>query len=187
MRWGLLILVLAVAGCAANQTGGKLPLPAEPVAVSPRQGGTVPATRTFSEVQVRAFLTDETGARREVGGAECSLEAPSYQARFASPGRVLVPVPRSGAPAIEVACRANGLSGGARRGVVRDWGARGWDYGPWYDPFWGPRWPGDPFWGAPRSGVSVGLAVGDPGWGWGPPWPRGRVAPFYPDVEVDLR
>lgn len=180
-----LLAALAIgllAGCAGASRDG-IPLPAEAVAVTPRPGAAIPVARQHSEVIVRAFLRDETGARREVGGADCLLAAPHFEARFRSPGRVVVPVPERGAPALDIHCRAAGLEGSARRGVVRD-RPRGWAGHPWHDPFWGPRWPGDPFWGEPRSGVSIGVTIGDPLWD--PWWPR-RGRAFYPDVEVELR
>ena len=183
VRWCVgLLLAAGLAGCAANVP--QLPLPPEPVAVEPLEGGAIPVARSYSEVLVRAFVEDDEGGRREVGGADCLLEAGEYGVRFESPGRVLVPVPEVGAPVLGVACRSGELEGVARRALARDWvdpypfGRRyrfGRPYGWWRDPFWGPR-----------SGVWLGARVGDPHWGYGP-WRRGAYGTGYPDVEVLLR
>jgi hypothetical protein len=185
MRKLVLVVAMLGAGCAGTTRTG-LPLPAEPVAVTPRAGASLPVTRSYSEIVVRTFLRDEENRRREVGGATCRVDAPAFAAEIRSPARVLVPVPRAGAPALDVTCIAGELSGAARRGIVREprdpfWNDPFWP-SPWGDPFWRP-WPGDPYWDR-RSGVSVGVGIGTgPGWG---RWPR-RGGAYYPDVEVELR
>jgi hypothetical protein len=187
MRVSLAVLSLGLglllAGCAPQQA--RMGLPPEPVPVAPREGLALPLPLFYDEVRVRAFLRDEAGQRREVGNAACRLETPGYTATFRTPGRVVVPVWGVGSPALEVTCRAGELAGATRRSLV--WRPAG----PY--PYYGPRrWPGDPFhpYGR-RSGVWVGVEVGDPGWwgwdGWGDPgWPH-RAAPAYPNIEVELR
>jgi hypothetical protein len=182
--WGLLVAGL-LGGCAAT-TEPSLPLPPEPVAVEPAAGGSIPVARSYSEVIVRTFVETAQGDRREVGGAECLLEAANYGARFRSPGRVLVPVPRVNVPILGVACEAGEFTGVARRAPARLWAdpyrfRYGYPYG------WPYRygWHDDPFWG-PRSGIWLGATFGDPYWSYGS-WGRRGLVTGYPDVEVLLR
>jgi hypothetical protein len=176
-------LMLLIAGCAPQQA--HLGLPAEPVPVSPRPGLALPLPIFYDEVQVRAFLTDQAGQRREVGNASCRLQTPGYTAEFSTPARVVVPVFRAGNPALDVTCRAGEREGATRRVLLRR--PVGHYPSPWYGP---RRWPGDPYFPhGGRSGVWVGVEIGDPGWGWGwddPWWPR-RAAPTYPNIEVQLQ
>lgn len=183
-RFGWLLLSGFLASCAATGTAPRLPLPPEPVAVEPREGGAIPVARSYSEVVVRAFVEDGERRLREVGGAECLLEAGEYGVRFDSPGRVLVPVPEAGAPVLGVACTSGARSGIVRRAPER---ARVGPYPfPRRDPF-GRRygWWDDPFWET-RSSVWLGGRFGDPFWGY---WPDGyrRMTTGYSDVEVILR
>jgi hypothetical protein len=179
MRRLMLAASLVLAGCASPQA--RLALPPEPTMITPRPGATIPVARQYAEIVVRAYLA-EAGERREVGGATCTLAAPSYTAAFRTPARVVVPVPAAGAPALDVACRTGTLSGSARRGVVRApvawdpvWRRSPWGY--WDDPFYRP-WHRDPW---RRSELTLGLELGPPG------WERRRGAAYYPDVAVDLR
>jgi hypothetical protein len=175
-------LGLLLAGCASQQ--GRLGLPPEPVPVAAREGLSLPLPLFYDEVQVRAFVTDAAGQRREVGNAECRLETAGYTAAFRTPGRVVVPVYWTGSPPLDVTCRAGEATGAARRSLA--WRTAG-AYRPW-------GWYGDPYRPYGRgSGVSIGIGIGNPGWGWGgwggwgdPWWPE-RAAPFYPNIEVDLR
>jgi hypothetical protein len=176
------LAVAVLAGCAG--TTPRLPLPPEPVTVEPRAGEAIPVARSYSEVLVRAFVEDAEGRRREIGGAECLLEAGALGVRFESPGRVLVPVPRAGAPVLGAGCKAGELAGVARRAPTRvlleppfypPGYPFGYRYGRWYDPFW-----------EPRSGVWLGAPFGDPFWGYGP-WGRRALVTGYHDVEVILR
>lgn len=177
-------LVAALAGCATGPGEPGLPLPPEPVRVTPRAGEAMPVAESYSEVLVRTYIEDTAGQRREIGGADCRLEVGAYDARFRSPGRVLVPVRERGAPVLGVGCRAGAVEGTARAGLVRervaDYPYRGPYYGAWHRPWWG-----DPFY---RRHSGAWLA-GYPYWHdpyWGPRWRQGRVI-GYPDVEVMLR
>jgi hypothetical protein len=185
MRLLVLATALVLAGCTAGPA--RLALPPEPTMIEPRAGAAIPATRQYSEMIVRAFVEGPEG-RREVGGATCALSAPAYSASFRTPARVVVPVPATGAPALDIDCRAGALAGSVRRGVVREplawdpaWRRSPWGY--WDHPYYGPIWD-DP-WRRPRSSVALGVDLGGPGWD---PW-RGpiRGGAYYPDAAVTLR
>src|SRR5690606_13800044 len=89
-------LLVAVAGCATTPREAGLPLPPEPVRVTAAEGQAIPVARSYSEILVRTYVEDGPGRRRELGGADCRLVVGDYEARFRSPGRVLVPVPERG-------------------------------------------------------------------------------------------
>lgn len=177
-------LLVALAGCATTPREAGLPLPPEPVRVTAAEGQAIPVARSYSEILVRTYVEDGPGRRRELGGADCRLVVGDYEARFRSPGRVLVPVPERGGPVLGVGCRAGELEGTARRGVVRERVADHPYWGPYHGGWYGPWW-GDPYYRR-RSGAWL---AGAPYWYdpyWGPRWRRDRVA-GYPDVEVILR
>lgn len=177
-RLGTLVLLGGLTGCVSP--AARLPLPPEPVAVEPREGASLPVSRSYSEVLVRTYVEDAEGRRREVGGAECRLEVGEYGVRFGSPGRVLVPVPEVGAPVLGVACRSGALAGTARRAPARGWGDS-YRFSRHYRPGRSSGWWGDPFWGM-RSGVWLG----DPFW-IDRTWGYRTLPAGYPDVEVILR
>lgn len=175
---GLGAAVVALAGCAGGLPEAGLPLPPEPVRVAPSAGGAMPVAESYSEVLVRTYIEDGQGQRRELGGAECRLAVGAYEARFRSPGRVLVPVPERNAPVLGVGCRAGAVEGTARRGLVRERVAGYPYYGAWHRPWWH-----DPFYRR-YSGAWLASDIYDPYWD--PRWRRGRIV-GYPDVEVILQ
>jgi hypothetical protein len=172
-RIGRLAAVLAVAALGGCAAAPRLDLPPTPVAAVPT--GPAPVSRLHTEIVVRAFVEAPDGLR-EVGGADCLLETEAFEAAFRSPGRVVVPILATRAPALVVTCRADGRQGTVQQPLLRRWVhdvPPGW--GSWRDyPFGSPWGPGYGGW------------IGDPVWrgGWYGPGP---YAVFYPDIRVRMR
>lgn len=169
-----LIALVVVAACAAQP---RLPVRPELVGVTGADG-VAPVARLHSEIVVRSFIRDPEG-RREVGGADCTIDTALYSARFRTPGRVLVPVYGAGSPALRVSCRAEALQGTRVQRMLSQ------PIGPYYDGS-----PGMYPYGYPYGGIGTGVVVSVGGpvyWGdrYGYYGPRPRYF-YYPDVDVYL-
>lgn len=155
------LLLALVAGCASG-----LPVQQD-VVVS---GSRFVAVQGEADLVVRAFLLDETAARREVAGAECTVQTSLYDARLITPARLVVPNFGPQSPTLGIVCTALGREGAAQQRIVTTWRAAPGALGRVGPGWYGGGWAG------------TGLYGG--GWGWdGPSVPVSS----YPDVGVVLR
>lgn len=122
------------------------------------------AVQGETSLVVRTFVRDVSGERLEVPGAECEVTSSLYETRVTTPSRLVLPNFGPQSPDLNVFCRADDLSGSARRSIQTY--ARGAYYGPYYGypGVYGP-------WG---------------GGGWGV-YGQGYVVSSYRDVAVELR
>ena len=99
------LAALLLAGCATG-------VPVERQVVVP--GDRFQAVQGEAAFLVRTFLAPEGDVRREVVGADCELTSSLYTATLVTPSRLVVPNFGPQSPELNVACRADGLSGAGR-------------------------------------------------------------------------
>ena len=154
MRALLALPALLLAACANG-------VPVERQVVVP--GDRFEAVRGEATFFVRTFLTPERDTRREVVGADCDVMSSLYSAKLVTPARLVVPNFGPQSPELNVACRADGLSGTGRVEIITRW----------QEP------PG--YWGYPGFGLYPNYA-----WGWGAYGP-GYPVSDYPNLNITLR
>ena len=154
MRALLALPALLLAACATG-------VPVERQVVVP--GDRFEAVRGEATFFVRTFLTPERDTRREVVGADCDVTSSLYSAKLVTPARLVVPNFGPQSPELNVACRADGLSGAGRVEIITRW----------QEP------PG--YWGYPGFGLYPNYA-----WGWGAYGP-GYPVSDYPNLNITLR
>jgi hypothetical protein len=124
-----------------------------------------------ADLVVRTFVPSPEG-RRELLGAQCDLTTSLYAARLTTPSRLRLPNFGPQSPELQFVCRADGLTGAARREILTRWdrppGGYGYPPAGWYAPYDG--------------GAALALGWGYGGW-WGPSLP----VSYYPDVRIELR
>jgi hypothetical protein len=148
------LAALLLAGCATG-------VPVERQVVVP--GDRFQAVQGEAAFLVRTFLAPEGDVRREVVGADCELTSSLYTATLVTPARLVVPNFGPQSPELNVACRADGLSGAGRIEIITRW----------REP------PG--YWGYPGFGLYPNYP-----WGWGAYGP-GYPVSDYPNLNITLR
>jgi len=124
------------------------------------RGAGFDAVQGEARFTVRTFLPEESGERREVIGADCSVVSSLYRAALVTPSELVVPNFGQQSPQIDVACTAGAVlpsrldPGRAAAGKVP--GGWGYPWGPYGRPWgWGWSGPGYPVSAYPDLAITM--------------------------------